>query len=155
MSSKIRIRRGKLKKLMFSGYRSQEELAKALGVGRRTIERDMRAIEKDINKELDKKLKIVIRNFLMRNRQKYNAAWNIFATTQNDSAKVGAIRILDDIDNNEIRVLQSVGLIRAVGPETRGPIVVKFEKPDWAVKNGGNNKNKVSTVGSTDNVPQE
>jgi Holliday junction resolvasome RuvABC DNA-binding subunit len=32
-----------------------EEWRKILGVGRRTIERDMKAIEKDIEKELDKR----------------------------------------------------------------------------------------------------
>ncbi|NIM47592.1 MAG: HTH domain-containing protein [Candidatus Aenigmarchaeota archaeon] len=69
--SVIRKRRKEVFRLIFDGkYHSQKEIAKILGVSRRTIVRDLKALENDIEREFNKRQRKREREFNKRQKER-------------------------------------------------------------------------------------
>jgi len=151
----VKERRNKLRRLMLLEYKSQEDLAVALRVTSRTIRFDIKALEKDKEKEplIDAETQQIMKNFILRKKERINVAWMVFASADNSSSKVGALKLIDDMENKIIEVLQSTGFLKSVAPELK-PIefILGWEHP--YVKDV-KNEIQISTVGSTDQVPPE
>jgi predicted MPP superfamily phosphohydrolase len=162
--NKVLIRREILRKLLMEGHPTQMQLANALKVSRKTIEIDMRAVEEEKLSLLSKENAIAILiDYLWQNKGAYEQAWELFKKAKHPNIKIGALRLIHDFHQDKIKVMQSLGMLKAVSPEERKSIEISFVKPDWIKKdeNNGNDKsgkNKDNTellsVESAGEVPQ-
>jgi Trp operon repressor len=143
---KVIIRRANLRMILMRGYHTREELVKRLNVSSATISRDMEVVQKELEEELKKEDMIKLLNdFKLQNQGAYEEAWKLFEKTKHPNAKIGALRLIHDFQNDKIKILQSLGIIREVAPLERRAIEISFVRPEWlktkppeSDKNGSN-----------------
>ena len=124
-------RRDKVTKLVFEGL-SSSEIAKALGVSHRQIERDRQQIRRFLIKEIrEKSLEIVLSDFVLRFDGVYREARALYRKTKNESIKLGCLNLMERHEEAKIRILQSLGVLEKAAERVeirgRNPII------DWKV----------------------
>lgn len=104
-------RREKVRKSLIEGF-SQRSIAKALGVGSRTIAADVRGIQKQIKIEMksDQREEFLM-EFMLKYDDIYKKAANTYNNEANPNAKIGALRVMQSHFKEKVAILQSLGLI--------------------------------------------
>lgn len=156
---KVVIRRANLRMILMRGYHTRDELVKRLSVSSATISRDMQVVQEELEEELKKEDMIKLLNdFKLQNQGAYEEAWKLFEKTKHPNAKIGALRLIHDFQNDKIKILQSLGIIREVAPLERKSMIVKFIKPEW-MNNGtsatSGSETQLPAVCDTAEIPQE
>jgi len=161
MSSKkeiIKNRREKLKGLIMRSYHTQEELAKALGMTRKTIQRDMEVIKEEIKTQAGEgKFEDLLNDFMAKITASYNDVSGIIAGSADENVKLKGQRLLNELRESRIKILQSLGIVRELAPLERKAVVVKFVKPEWMTNenSGDENKPELPAVQNTEEVSQQ
>lgn len=157
--AEVRLRREKVKKLLFRGHRSQLQIAVELKVSPRTIASDVKAVLPEIEKEIDKmekEVRPILRDFFKQTEGLLDAAWSAHDRADNSNARIGALRVIHDLLFNKVKMLQSLGKIREVAAAQREPmeIVLKYKHPYAEVEKSGD-KTRVRTVGPAKKVSRK
>ena len=129
-SLKKKVRQEKVKGLMIRGL-NIGEIAKTLHVSYKTIERDLEEIREGILLEIKRQpLSKVLSEFLLAYDAVYREAWARYYAASNDSAKVGALNLLNKMFLNRIKVLQALGVLQVVPEklEVSGEFDVSLKK---------------------------
>lgn len=146
LPKRVVIRRAALKKLLMRGYHSQEDYSKILNVSISTIKRDIAVVESELEEELKKEnISALLKDFSLQNQGAYEEAWETYKKSKHPNARIGALRLIHEFQQDKIKILQSIGIIREVAPAERKSIEISFLRPDWlktkppeSDKNGSN-----------------
>lgn len=107
-------RRDKVRKLLIDGF-SQLSIAKALQVTPRTIYSDVRAIQREIKKEMaGDQREEYLKEFMLKYDDIYRKAALIYNNENNANAKVGALRVMQSHFKEKVGILQNLGIIDKV-----------------------------------------
>lgn len=150
---KVLIRRAELKKLLMRGYHSQEEYSKLLNVSVSTIKKDLDIVQNELFEGLNKEnIEKILNDFKLQNQGAYEEAWETYKKSKHPNARVGALRLIHEFQQDKIKILQSLGIIREVAPAERKSITIEFIRPDWlTTKSPGSDKNGSGTNGKDKN----
>lgn len=131
---KLKARRRQVKEWSLEGDLTQEKMAKRLNVSFMTVARDMVAIRDEMALEIKRDtFNKALLDFKKHSDQILSSAWGIYNNSEDDRARVAALRVVQREKSDRIRILQSLGLIREIEPEAITDFIVRFKKP-WPLR---------------------
>jgi hypothetical protein len=114
------------------GYHTQEEYAKLLNVSVSTIKKDLDIVQNELFEGLKKEnIEKILNDFNLQNQGAYEEAWETYKKSKHPNVRVGALRLIHEFQQDKIKILQSLGIIREVAPAERKSIEISFVRPDW------------------------
>lgn len=110
-AEQVYARREKVKKMLCQKG-TTKEIAEQLGVHRRTIESDRRAIKKELlQKSRDDCFENVLTDFLLSYDDIYQKAYKMYSETKNDNVRLGSLKLMAEQERAKIPIMQSLGVI--------------------------------------------
>ncbi|MCK5609006.1 hypothetical protein KAR91_44440 [Candidatus Pacearchaeota archaeon] len=112
-------RRTLIKKYKIRGM-SNADLAKLFGKTESMIEKDMQAIKKEVwahlktDKGSEEVLKAIYAELRLVNDEVVETTWNLASETEQDSVKLGCLKLIRESQSDVIKVMQSLGIIAKV-----------------------------------------
>lgn len=96
----------------------------------RTLQRDILELRSIIEKSISKKstnIITVLSEFMIRNNEAYRETWKLYAATGDDKTKARCLEIINRMNHDGVKILQSLGIIREspIQIEHTGGITVK------------------------------
>jgi DNA-binding transcriptional ArsR family regulator len=105
-------RRKQLRELIRQGIYNVRELARRLDVTEATIRNDLKALGEEVWEELRGAGMVrVLEDLLRENNRLIQAAWDGYHTSEQDTARVGYLKVIRDCIDRQVEIFQKLGVI--------------------------------------------